>query len=886
MSSVYLTEPPTNGKVVIRTTLGDIDIELWSKEAPKACRSFVQLALEGYFDGCIFHRVIPNLLVQTGDPTGTGVDGRDVYDGDVNFAKEIHSRLKFNHRGQVAMAAGQGSQFFISLDRADWLGGKHCIFGKVTGTTIYNLMRIGELETDKSDRPLDPPIIRTVEVLASPFDDIVIRPTSKAAVALASGGGATASKPARVGKKASHLLSFSGPGEEDDDDDGGRPSGRPASKAAASSSAPPSSSASPSAAAPPPRRGILSAHEAAAAASSSSTGGDGVDSGTGMLASGADHDMMDDEDVAVSASRGGGSTRGGSGTGGSSGGGGREEEEEEEGSSSRDFAAAMRARISGKLHSRPAAAVNPAAAASASSSAAGSQGASKRRNGDTDDGDASYVMEEEDVSYSKRQSKAADAAKQARLDEFKRLQEEVRASKRAVAVAKGAGVAAAAQESMDKTLLTPLQAMRAKYQKRKRDLGDRESQTLAKLAAFQKTLKTVVALAPAVPPPADDEQGAGARSGAGDAPDGEGDGKEVGYHGQVLEDDDEDDVGKSSSSAAGGTASSAAPGGDGGGKEQDKHGWMATRLHFKQHIDDKYKGFGGDLGSRRMDDQPVDDGMITIDPRAQGTSAAGLGVSAGGGGGGFKRARDELRPRQRWDTNDDDAAAASGGAGSGSSSARWTVRNNRQGKAAPPTSNGSSGKIDVDADVDDIAAALLAEVTGGTGGAAAGAAAPSPPSAPASAAPRLAAGARDADAAVAGGGGASRGSGGAGVADRYRGDRDDPYRSARGGREDRNRNDDRRGSSRRSRSHSSSRGRGAGRHRDGRERRRSTSRSREQHGGGSGYPGRLDDGRRRSRSRSRSSRNRYRRRDEVDDRDRRRRSRSRSRSRDRRREER
>jgi len=72
MSSVYVLEPPTKGKVVVQTTAGPLDIELWPKEAPKAARNFVQLCLEGYYDGTLFHRVIKNFLVQGGDPTGSG----------------------------------------------------------------------------------------------------------------------------------------------------------------------------------------------------------------------------------------------------------------------------------------------------------------------------------------------------------------------------------------------------------------------------------------------------------------------------------------------------------------------------------------------------------------------------------------------------------------------------------------------------------------------------------------------------------------------------------------------------------------------------------------------------------------------------------------------
>lgn len=179
MSSIYVSEPPTKGKVILQTTYGAIDIELWPKEAPKAVRNFVQLCLEGYYDNTIFHRIIKSFLVQGGDPTGTGTGGESIYGG--VFPDEFHSRLRFSHRGLVACAnAGSahtnGSQFFISLDRCDWLNRKNTIFGKVTGDSLFNLLRLGEVEADKDDRPLDPPPkITTVEVIWNPFDDIVPR---------------------------------------------------------------------------------------------------------------------------------------------------------------------------------------------------------------------------------------------------------------------------------------------------------------------------------------------------------------------------------------------------------------------------------------------------------------------------------------------------------------------------------------------------------------------------------------------------------------------------------------------------------------------------------------------------------------------------------------
>ncbi|KIK55244.1 hypothetical protein GYMLUDRAFT_205728 [Collybiopsis luxurians FD-317 M1] len=172
---------PTSGRVIIDTTVGEIDIELWSKETPKACRNFLALAMEGYYDGVIFHRVVPGFLVQTGDKTGTGMGGESFY-GEP-FQDEIHPRLRFAHRGLVAMANnGQknsnDSQFFITLDRADELHGKHTLFGRCIGDTFYNVLKIGELELDSNERPVYPPKIKGVRIIDNPFPDIIPRITA------------------------------------------------------------------------------------------------------------------------------------------------------------------------------------------------------------------------------------------------------------------------------------------------------------------------------------------------------------------------------------------------------------------------------------------------------------------------------------------------------------------------------------------------------------------------------------------------------------------------------------------------------------------------------------------------------------------------------------
>ena len=178
MSNIYHTEPPTTGKVVLKTSYGDIDVELWPKEAPLACRNFVQLCMEGYYDNTTINRIIKQFMVQMGDPTGTGKGGESIWKRP--FKDELHGRLKFNHRGQIAMANDNQpntnqSQFFITLGPCEWLNKKHTIFGKVTGNTIFNLMRLGEADVDEQDRPTEPIIFFKAEILWNPFDDIIPR---------------------------------------------------------------------------------------------------------------------------------------------------------------------------------------------------------------------------------------------------------------------------------------------------------------------------------------------------------------------------------------------------------------------------------------------------------------------------------------------------------------------------------------------------------------------------------------------------------------------------------------------------------------------------------------------------------------------------------------
>ena len=179
MSELYTSEPPTSGKVIVETNYGNIDIELFTLEAPKSCRNFIQHCLNKYYNGCIFFKIFKNFMIQTGDPTNTGNGGESIYHED--FRDELHSRLKFSHRGIVAMANknkpnSNGSQFFITLDKCSEMDKKYTIFGKVTGPTFFNAVTISNLSANEDGVPLmkdeEKPRITNTQVVINPFKDL------------------------------------------------------------------------------------------------------------------------------------------------------------------------------------------------------------------------------------------------------------------------------------------------------------------------------------------------------------------------------------------------------------------------------------------------------------------------------------------------------------------------------------------------------------------------------------------------------------------------------------------------------------------------------------------------------------------------------------------
>ena len=165
------------------TTKGDIVVNLYGNHAPKTVRNFVGLATgdiewthpatgaktkEPLYNGTVFHRIIPDFMLQGGDPLGQGIGGPGY-----QFDDEINSELDFTQPYILAMAnAGKrggrgtnGSQFFITTAATTWLQGAHTIFGEVADQASRDVVdKLGAVPTDRSDRPVEPQVLASVDI--------------------------------------------------------------------------------------------------------------------------------------------------------------------------------------------------------------------------------------------------------------------------------------------------------------------------------------------------------------------------------------------------------------------------------------------------------------------------------------------------------------------------------------------------------------------------------------------------------------------------------------------------------------------------------------------------------------------------------------------------
>ena len=148
-------------QATLHTSEGPIEIELFADAAPKTVENFTKLAGEGFYDGLVFHRVIPDFMIQGGCPEGTGTGGPGY-----KFEDEFNEHKV--ERGALAMANSgpntNGSQFFIvTTEAAPWLDGKHTVFGKVS-SGMEAVDAIERLETGPGDRPVEDATIDRIEV--------------------------------------------------------------------------------------------------------------------------------------------------------------------------------------------------------------------------------------------------------------------------------------------------------------------------------------------------------------------------------------------------------------------------------------------------------------------------------------------------------------------------------------------------------------------------------------------------------------------------------------------------------------------------------------------------------------------------------------------------
>ena len=149
----------------LHTNHGPIEVELLDEDAPKTVENFVNLSRDGFYDGISFHRVIPDFMIQGGDPRGDGTGGPGYeFEDEPNSHRIVRGALAMANRGPNT----NGSQFFIvTADACPWLDGKHTVFGRVTGG-MEVVERIEGVPRDARDRPREDVRIERVELRDAP----------------------------------------------------------------------------------------------------------------------------------------------------------------------------------------------------------------------------------------------------------------------------------------------------------------------------------------------------------------------------------------------------------------------------------------------------------------------------------------------------------------------------------------------------------------------------------------------------------------------------------------------------------------------------------------------------------------------------------------------
>ena len=154
MFSLNLNANDKNPHIILETTQGVIELELFPDIAPLAVENFTTHVKDGYYNGVAFHRIIKNFMIQGGDPTESGRGGTSIWG---KAFKDEYKGKTFNKLGVLAMAnAGRntnGSQFFITTANTPWLNGRHTIFGQATTDSMMTLQKLNSVKTLRGDRP-------------------------------------------------------------------------------------------------------------------------------------------------------------------------------------------------------------------------------------------------------------------------------------------------------------------------------------------------------------------------------------------------------------------------------------------------------------------------------------------------------------------------------------------------------------------------------------------------------------------------------------------------------------------------------------------------------------------------------------------------------------
>jgi peptidyl-prolyl cis-trans isomerase B (cyclophilin B) len=150
------------------TSMGTVKLDFWPELAPNHCKNMLGLAMIGFYDNLVFHRVVPGFVIQGGCPNGTGTGGPG-YNVDAEFNEESHDP------GVLSMARAQdpnsaGSQFFLCLEKVPFLDRQYTAFGKTADdASLAVVQAIGKVKTASGDRPVTDVLIKSAKVLSSPL---------------------------------------------------------------------------------------------------------------------------------------------------------------------------------------------------------------------------------------------------------------------------------------------------------------------------------------------------------------------------------------------------------------------------------------------------------------------------------------------------------------------------------------------------------------------------------------------------------------------------------------------------------------------------------------------------------------------------------------------